>query len=263
MEQKVFDNTVVQKSSLYSRCAETLQGLSQRDYPNKYEFNPNIECIDLDSYERMVNRGNLENTMDAAIGVCDCSKNKRKTFPRLLLVELRMGYRNVDNLSAKDLLNKVNHSIDLLGTEIPIDKNCIFIFDDTVYAQARRWFFSRANAKTAYKVFSAHSVTTFSSYVKSLDDIPYIPLVDTSVIKQQVSNLAHIDDLRGILEQIKYWFNEAKKYKYSNPSEFENLITVLIELWLEYGSKILESNNDYLQIEAMIIDEDLMGLRTQ
>lgn len=62
MEQIVFENAVIQRSPLYRKCAGTLQELSQRDYSDKYEFNPNIECLDLDFYEKNTRKGNPDST---------------------------------------------------------------------------------------------------------------------------------------------------------------------------------------------------------
>lgn len=261
MEQIVFENAVIQRSSLYRKCAGTLQELSQRDYSDKYEFNPNIECLDLDVYEKNTRKGNLNRTMDAVIGICDCSTKKHKSNERLLLVELRMGYRNVNNLSVTDLVNKVSHSKIILGTEIPIDKNNIFIFDDKVYPQAVRWFSSRGNARGELKYYLVHSVTTFRSYIANYDDLPYVPQTNAESIKKDVESSANLEDFQGVLRKINYWLNVAKKQKYINVNEFRHIMVVIEEMWMVYAHKIRNSNDTNLQIEAEIFEEDFNTIR--
>lgn len=262
MEQIVFDNEVVQKSSLYSKCASTLLYLSQRDYSDKYKFSPKIECLDLDTYERLINRNILSNTMDAAIGVSNCSNEKRKTKARLLLVELRMGYHNVNNLSTKELVSKVRHSKELLGNEIPIDQNCIFIFDDKIYEQARRWFSVKGNEISDVKYHLAHSAKTFRTYITNYEDLPYIPKTNAESIKKDVESSFILGDYQGVLKKIDYWLNEARKHKYANANEFEHIIAIIDEIWSIYSQKILKSDNINLEIDAMIFEEDFNNIKS-
>ena len=92
--------------------------------------------VSLDDYEAKVLKGSNDCTMDAAIGIGNYANN-RVTTSRLMLVELRMGYDNVDNLSASSLENKISHSENLLSGH-RIDKNNYFIFRDGVAAQRER-----------------------------------------------------------------------------------------------------------------------------
>ena len=92
----IYDNHVVREHSLYARCPSTLNEISNRDYPGTDYFNPDIIGLDMDDYERRTCYGHANNTVDAVIGICTC-QNKKKSSPRLLLVELRMGYEKANN----------------------------------------------------------------------------------------------------------------------------------------------------------------------
>lgn len=67
MEPIVYDNDILRKHSLYPHCCNTLQNVSNRDYPNRYSFNPQIECLDIDPYEKKIHSGHPNNTKDINI----------------------------------------------------------------------------------------------------------------------------------------------------------------------------------------------------
>ena len=93
MAAVVFDNTIIFKHPFYPKCKATLQDISDRDYSSgSYQFDPRIECLDMDVYERVICQGNPDKTVDAVIGICTCGSDKRKSNPRLMLIELRMDY---------------------------------------------------------------------------------------------------------------------------------------------------------------------------
>ena len=94
--------------SLSQKFGSSLKEISDRDYADKGYFECDIPAIDIDSYEVSLH-GDNQRTVDAAIGIC----NERQGLPvneRLLLVELRMNYKNVDNLSISTLSEKEAHS---------------------------------------------------------------------------------------------------------------------------------------------------------
>lgn len=98
----VFDNAVVVSHDSYRKgYSSKLNDLSIRDYKTG-GFNDKIICIDLDRYERSEFPQLLNNTMDAAIGISNLHNNRRVS-KRLLLVELRLGYKSDRTLSGTEL----------------------------------------------------------------------------------------------------------------------------------------------------------------
>ena len=95
MGEWIYNNEVVRGHSIYPVCHSTLNAVSRRDYGNTYSFRPDIECLDMDTYEKNVLRkGQPDCTVDAVIGI-STYENNRVSSPRLLLVELRMDYDNI------------------------------------------------------------------------------------------------------------------------------------------------------------------------
>jgi len=137
MVQLVCQNDIIVSHPFACHCQATLNDVAAKDYQRTGWFDPRIICLSLDDYEAKVLKGSNDCTMDAAIGIGNYANN-RVTISRLMLVELRMGYDNVDNLSASSLENKISHSENLLSGH-RIDKNNYFIFKDGVAAQAKSW----------------------------------------------------------------------------------------------------------------------------
>ena len=57
MEPIIIDNTIVEKHNLSQYCLNTLQNISDRDYPHQYRFDEQISCLDMDSYEKRMFSG--------------------------------------------------------------------------------------------------------------------------------------------------------------------------------------------------------------
>lgn len=137
MEEWIYNNKIVQEHSLFRFCGSTLNDVSDKDYQGKYKFNSDIECLDIDEYEKNILRKQQSfHTGDAVIGIYTY-ENNRSTDPRLLVVELRMGYINIAHLSKKAMEDKVTYTKSLLGGEKPINKESIFIFNNGFISQAR------------------------------------------------------------------------------------------------------------------------------
>lgn len=117
----VFDNGVIKQHPLYTRYPSTLNAIAERDYQSGSLFDKRIECIDTDAYEKSLGGNLTEQTMDAAVGIKSYANNKSSNA-RLLLVELRMGYKNAGNIRKDELENKVRHTKELLGQTISYNK---------------------------------------------------------------------------------------------------------------------------------------------
>ena len=138
-EQWVYNNSIVEAHSLYKFCSSTLNEVSNRDYKNANYFNPDIVCLDMDSYEKNQRKGQPDKTVDAVIGISSYEKNQAKNS-RLLLVEFRMKYDKVSNLSKSEMERKVCYSKLLLSGEKPINRESVFIFNEKLASQAVSWF---------------------------------------------------------------------------------------------------------------------------
>ena len=88
MEERTYNNAIVEKHSFHAICGSTLNEVSNRDYPNSDYFNPYIECLDVDTYEsKVLRKSQADRTVDAVIGI-STHANNRSLNPRLFLIEL-------------------------------------------------------------------------------------------------------------------------------------------------------------------------------
>ena len=256
MEQLIFDNETLEGHSLYSKWHSTLQELSERDYGTKYHIKPKgIECLDLDTYEKSIS-GQADCTVDAVIGVCN-DDNCRKTSHRLKCVELRMRYFTTSGFSATEFLRKIRHSHDLLGEDIPVDKTCIFVYDDKFIQRATSWFNRKKQEHPALKCIQPCSVTTFADLVKSEEDIPYQPEHDIAALKKTFEELLKKKDWESFMCRFYELCNETTIYQRKKPFEYEALHKFLHSLWTEFKAEFFPEMNATLQDFATgLVEQD-------
>lgn len=140
MEPLIYSNETVRAHSLYPACRSWLNVVSDRDYPGKNYFDIRIECLDMDLYEKDIqHKAQADHTVDTVIGI-QTYKDNRATSGRLLLVEFRMGYESTNNLSKTEMERKAIYTKALLGGEIMINQQSIFIFNDAFAPLAKNWF---------------------------------------------------------------------------------------------------------------------------
>ena len=99
---------------------------------------PDTKVLDIDAAEVEIAKYEfrLQNsTMDCSFAISDLNDTK------MLLVEFRFNYLNLKNLNRNKLLDKVAGSILLLGNNIGIFQEYIFIFQPSLKAQAQRRLF--------------------------------------------------------------------------------------------------------------------------
>ena len=253
----VFDNNVIRQSELFNSCAETLQNVSNRDYPNRYSFDSRIECLDMDAYERNVCGQNPDNTVDAVIGVCSCKNDNRKTMPRLMLLELRMDYESSRNLSVTQIVKKVEHTRNLLGVDIPVETNSFFIFDNAISHQVKRWFVSKRNAGGRLKNCFAWSVDDFNTNILSYDDLPYTPLYNKDEIIKELSSFVDKSNWNKLFKGLNFWLDKAKHLQYINNLEYENLSEAIRESWKYFNSKNPNLENEDDILDKLILEDDI------
>ena len=68
MEALIYDNGIIKEHNLYTICGKKLQDVSEKDYHGKNYFDEHIECLDMDTYEKVVSKGDRKETVDAVIG---------------------------------------------------------------------------------------------------------------------------------------------------------------------------------------------------
>ena len=255
MEEWIYNNKIVQEHSLFRFCGSTLNNVSDKDYQGKYKFNPDIECLDIDDYEKNVQRKQQSfHTGDAVIGISTYENNRGKD-PRLMVVELRMGYVSISNLSKKDMEAKVTYTKSLLGGEKSISRESIFIFNNGFIAQAKSWFDRNSRTGGELRNCIPVSASEFSVKVKSESDFPYTPVHKEEDIIVNILQCEEKAEWRNVFIDLRYWCTKAEDYRYKNPSEFGHITTVLKEFWNEFKNKNY-SFNDEEELTRLIIEED-------
>lgn len=259
MEAVAFDNKIIQGHRLYCKCGKTLDTASKKDYPNNNYFDTSIQCLDMDDYETQTCRGQQTETVDAVIGIKSHAQN-RFSRQRLLLVELRMNYKNPCNLSQSELENKVRHTRELLGTGTPIETTSWFIFKNGIIEQVKSWFINKSRAGGAIRNFIPLSTEMFNNYVKSEHDFPYKPITDLNALKNELQSYIGSKDLQGFYDKTDWWKNKAFKYKnqQNNSEEFCCIMDVVKDVWttfrsLLHGQQLSDDDEFYIEV----IDENL------
>ena len=253
--QLVFDNSIIQVHPFYPHCRSTLLDLSNKDYSKEgFLFNPKIECLDMDHYEKEVLHSSIpDNTMDAAIGVANYV-NKDKRNIRLLLVELRMGYGSTKRFSETDIIRKITHTRDLLR-ESPLDNSEIFVYKEDVAPKAKRWFSSKSKQYAALSNSIVFSVSTFEEAVKDFDSLPYIPIYSEACIYRDLNCHVTSENWSKFFEQFSYWCDIAIGFLYKKPFEYEHLKDVLRRFWISFKNENHTLNEDE-ELDLEIIEED-------
>lgn len=134
-----------------------LDSLCRRDYRRAF-FNQEIPCLDIDEYERFCS-GQNDCTMDAAIGIGTYDQNTVKD-QRFLLVELRLGYTNANNLDYQNMSQKIDHTKDILsGSRIHPN---YFSFSHRMCRQLQKLFQQKNAAVEKYCLLESDVTTGFS-----------------------------------------------------------------------------------------------------
>lgn len=256
MEPVIYSNPTVERHPLWSRASGTLNEVSNRDKAGSNFFPPEIECLDLDTYETNYVSGQNECTVDAVIGIQKC-ENKVRSDSRLLLVELRTNYANPNNMSKSELERKVSHSKDLLGSEIPIHRQKLFVFTSDQAPVARHWMDSRRKEGGEIKNFEAMSVDDFNETVKSFDDMPYQPIYPPAEIENEIEALVNNAEWSKVIKKFAFWKDKAIECQYNKPFEYQSLKSVISRLWQGFRTQHAPLEDDNNELDAEVLEEDL------
>ncbi|EZH75887.1 hypothetical protein ATO12_03595 [Aquimarina atlantica] len=126
-------------------CIESIDSICISDGAKKSPFSEEI-CLNLDKVESNLARKekrNARKTMDFSFG--SKSGNEKRT----VLCELRLNYKNVNNIKKSELDSKVSNSKGLLGHSPTIYSPNLFIFSSKLKNQAinrlRRLYSNKSN----------------------------------------------------------------------------------------------------------------------
>lgn len=176
----------VVRHSLYAECGSTLSAISDRDYPGRDYIKEDIQALDMDSYECSLG-GDNDCTVDAVVGICN-ERQGRAVSVRHLLVELRMDYTNVYNLSFSDIKRKDSHTRDLLRAcrdAHATDESLCLLFDKSVVSQAERWLGRIRMEHNAASAWLVLSPAAFCSHINAGNAMPYTPRPETIAAGQR------------------------------------------------------------------------------
>lgn len=260
MEPVIYNNEYLRRHRLYSVCPSTLNNISERDYPHKKYFSEKIECLDIDTYEKKNRRVNPDCTVDAVIAVSDYSAQKNTFNSRLLLVELRMGYKSANGLSKSQMEKKVLHTMDLIGHELHVENKKVFIFTNEVAPQARSLVNSLLHEGGEIKNFVVWSVKDFNSNVRDIKDMPYIPLYAPETISTELNSFVLSNQWNKLFTKIYFWLDIAERYRYANYFEFENIRNVILKEWDKIRSFKPEFDDEDVELKAQILEEDMKSI---
>lgn len=244
MAQIVYNDKIVAEHTIAQRgCMHLLDELAESDYHKRGYFDERIRCLSLDEYEEKVCGGSKDNTMDAAVGICDYVNN-RVVNSRLMLVELRMGYDSADNLSRSSLEHKITHSRNLL-VDTRMEKTNFFVFTDTIAPKAKSWATRMAYAARLKSDWEILGVTQFNELLNFESDMPYHPIHDVDAIKKGLLQCMDSMDWEKLFAQTGYWKELAETYRTQyKVLEFNSIINTLWGVWQTVDPQNYRLNQD-------------------
>lgn len=111
-------------------------------------------AISLDNAERAKRKHAPESTMDSALGITSRGSLPRTRNKRMLMCEFRFKHKNWKNISKTELEEKVAYSKSLMQENYDgnIESKCFFIFDKSVYQQAKSYFSRAYSTRTGGRI---------------------------------------------------------------------------------------------------------------
>ena len=160
-EQMTWTNEPIERLPQFSPYLKNFNALVKHEGGPANVFPDAMRCIDLDAYEKGLKKGIHNPTVDAVIGVFSGK------ISELVLVELRLNYKNADNLSPTKLEEKVSCSKNILSGCGKLHAMVYFVFNHRVQSQARSWF---ARAKWGGKKhFKAITIPELNQLISRAD----------------------------------------------------------------------------------------------
>ena len=255
MELVVYNNDYVRRHSLFSKCQSKLDAVSKKDNPNDF-FDCDIECMDVDAYERQGHYDQQKNTVDAVIGISACN-NKRLSKHRLLLIELKTNCKKPNNLSKSELETKVTHTKGILGAELTINKGSLVVFDEPYIAQAIHWLTSKQREGGEICNITAWSVKDFQNNIRSIKTMLYNPINPKEKVLAELEKFVQNKQYKELFMKVYYWLHYSEKIRHNDVFEYENISNIIKTFWNEFrkGNVTLYSEED--EITAQVLDDDI------
>lgn len=246
--------------SLAQKALSSLGNISDRDYPSAHYFSCDIPALDMDRYEASLH-GDNKKTADAVVGICN-ERQGKAVDGRLLLVELRMDYRTVSNLSVSSLAEKETHTRQLLRScpdDRRIDLSYCLIFDYKLEQQAYSWMSRIRRSDKVAEAWRTFTPATFCNYINIGKTMPYTPCRETVEAGERFKSAART----GTIEAFdKEWsVIEAYMLACALRNEFGEcayLSEVLTEAVALFDTAKLDDESDRAYFD--IINEDIMRL---
>lgn len=258
MDPVIYNNDFLHGHSQWEVCGCKLNDdISERDYPGKNYFDRRIDALDMDSCEKKLCKSQPQSTADAVIGIMTC-ENKTTSNPRLLLVELRMKYKNAANLTKQKLEDKIVHTKQLLGSEAPINTKSLFVFTDSVAPQAFHVVESLKREGGEIRNVEVVSASLFSETVKSYEDMPYNAIYKPKVVSAELWGMINKGEWMNAFRKISFWYNKALGIQNRYPFEYNNLRKIILSEWRKIREIYPCLPDDDLELEAQIIEEDVI-----
>lgn len=121
-------------------------------------FDTNTVVINLDIAEARVSLAEKRarsKSMDISFGAISADESSRK----MVLVELRFNYENLRNVYKGALEEKIEGSKNILGGNIEIHEEYIFIFQTNLVEQAKNRFFrTRPSIRNTYRIMDINQL---------------------------------------------------------------------------------------------------------
>ncbi|MDE7457143.1 MAG: hypothetical protein K2M96_10650 [Prevotella sp.] len=252
----VYDNDIVQDSSLSPKYLTTLADVATRDYKSDYGFSKNVAALDIDKVE--TDRcGSNDKTMDTAIGIANYKGNKVSSS-RLLLIELRMNYTGQgQNAKTSDMKAKDTHTRGLLA-DSQIDPHSFFIFNKDVAPHKKNSINREAQVDSCLKKWIILSPEEFVNQFLFVEDLPYKPESPVDSIRKEGCNLVALANFENAIHLVNHWLNKTREFHVQYKlEECKVLISVIDEVLSAIESHSEELTED-CDLDAQIAREELV-----
>lgn len=259
----IINNSYLQQHPLWQNYNTTLQEIAERDYPGESYFSKmsRVDAIDLDKFEASQHKNSMDSTADATIGIALDKVENKFINSAYLIVELRMGYKSLNNLSLEELNKKIDNSKSILNKDTQsckIYESYYFIFTDSLAPQAKNYISRLVSGSKKSKKFCVVSVSDFETIMIDHEKLPYKPTHSQDEIEKSfnIKTLKNDFNIDVFSKSFYYWLSLVKKYKYNNKlSEVQHIRNVL-SLILEN----VKTNRQFTEDEYIgfsILEEDL------
>lgn len=257
MEAVKIDNSLLHSHPLWKNAPESLCKIFDRDSDGRNPFvNKHVDCIDVDKIEKDRNKGTnckQGKTVDAVIGISAIQKeHKCDNTRQLMLVELRMRYDSINQVTFSDWKKKVSHTLSLLGRDIRIRPEYFFVYTNTFYHMVLRKWRDSSKADGTIKAYIPLPISEFYDSCCLPDDWEPKLLVDSLSLEKNIETALNSGSLNSILNTLEYWKKKLGEFAIRNRKNEVNLIKATIVKLLDNA---IQSDHEHKEWIAVIIDD--------